>query len=173
MADLTDLFDLEETFLAACEAALDTIPDSAPEYGGSPARSFISAGPPAHDCCDQLTVHSGPIVDGRTKGPVPSAPMAKINHVVLVATVLRCVPVWDGQQPPTPGDQQAAAEQIEYDKWALWNHLFNRWRDGLLFSRCGDVVWVGIQPITPSGGCGGLTLTVRVSLDGYEEVIGS
>ena len=173
MAALTDLFDLELTFLSACEDALDTIPGSAPGFGGSPARSFVSPGPPALDCPDQLTVHTGPINDGRTSGPVPSAPKFKINHVTLVATVARCVPIWDGQNPPTPAAQQAAAEQIEYDKWAMWNHLFNRWQEGLLFSRCGDVVWVGIQPLTNSGGIGGFTLTVRVSLDGYEEVIGT
>jgi hypothetical protein len=120
-----------------------------------------------------LTVNTGQITDGRTTGPVPSASKAKINHVVLVVTVARCVPIWDGQTPPTPASQQEAAAQIDYDKWALWNHLYNRYREGLLFDRCGDVVWIGITTLPPQGGCGGSQLTVRVSLDGYEEVIGT
>jgi hypothetical protein len=172
--DATDLHELALEFLSACEDALDTIPNSAPGYGGSPARSFVSPGTPAIDCCDQLAVSVGPITQSAQDTRLPaSAKAAWINHVVLLATISRCVPVWDGQTPPTPAAQQDAAAQINYDKWALWNHLHFLVNEGLLFSRCGDVVWVGLTPLTPSGGCGGSLLTVRVSLDGYEEVLGT
>lgn len=174
MADPTDLHGLALELLTACEEALDTIPGSAPGYGGSPARSFVSPGTPVLDCCDQLTVHVGPLTDGRQDTAVPAAAKAAwVNHVVLLVTVARCVPIWDGDQPPAPAAQQDAAAQINYDKWALWNHLHNLVREGLLFSRCGDVIWVGLTPLTPSGGCGGSLLTVRVSLDGYSEVLGT
>jgi hypothetical protein len=71
--------------------------------------------------------------------------------------------------PPDPLDLDASADQINADGWALWNHLFNMVRADLLFTLCGEVFWDGLRSITPSGGCGGYVLQLRVELDGYEE----
>ena len=76
----------------------------------------------------------------------------------------------DGQ-PPDPTAQQESAEQINADGWALWNHLYNMVRADQLFMLCGEVFWDGLRSITPSGGCGGCNLFLRVELDGYEEVL--
>jgi hypothetical protein len=174
MADITDLPDLAETFLAACVSALDTIPTLASGYGGSPARAFISPGPAVLDCCEQLTVHIVAVGEGASAPAPPRTARARINKVTLVALAARCVPVPDSNgDPPSPDAQQAAGYQLALDKWALWNHLFNMVDQGFLFDTCGDVEWLGLTALTPQGGCGGSQLTVRVSLDGYQETIGS
>lgn len=165
-----DVHLLAVAFLAACVESLDTIPTLVSGYGGAPARAFVSPGQPSLDCCDQLAVHIGPISDGRTTGPTPSAPKFKINHVTLVATITRCIPGMEGTTFPTPSALTESAKQIDLDKWALWNHLFFMLDQGELFDRCGDVQFVSLNSLQPQGNCGGSTLTVRVSLDGYEEV---
>jgi hypothetical protein len=68
---------------------------------------------------------------------------------------------------------EAAAEQVNADAWALWNHIFNLIAAGQLFQLCGEVFWDGLNVLTPSGGCGGSVLSVRVRLDGYQETIGT
>jgi hypothetical protein len=168
-----DLHSLAVDFLDACVAALDTISDINPALGGSPLRAFVAPGPPAIDCCDQLTVHVAQIDEGSSAPPVPRASTARINLVTFVATITRCVPTIDDNGiPPTSDSQQEAAEQINADQWALWNHLYNRIHAGLLFDRCCDIVWGSLRSLTPSGACGGSSLTITVCFGGYEELIG-
>jgi hypothetical protein len=63
----------------------------------------------------------------------------------------------------------AASEQLNADGWALWNHLYNLWTAGLLFTVCDEVFWDFLRPIGPSGGCAGWVLGIHISLDGYNE----
>jgi hypothetical protein len=167
-----DLQLLLEEFLDACIASLDTIPLSAPGLGGAPARSFISPGQSADDCCPQLTVWAQAVSESPTSPGSfigKSARDSRINVVSLFARIIRCVDTGTDGSPPDPVDQQASSEQINADGWALWNHLFNMVRADLLFTLCGEVFWDGLRSITPSGGCGGWILALRVELDGYEE----
>ena len=167
-----DLHVLATDFLAACVEALDTIPTFAPGLGGSPERSFVASGQPTFDCCPQLTVHVGPLSEGVSAPPVPTSSAARVNRVGLVATVIRCIPGPDKSgNPPSAVEQQNAAEQIHADRWALWNHVWNMQRAGLIFQRCNDVIWDGLTPVIPQGGCGGSVLTLRIGYDGYEEVL--
>jgi hypothetical protein len=171
VANATDLQFLAEEYLAACVEALDTVPTFAPGLGGAPERSFVSPGLPAFDCCDQLTVHVAGVSDSSTSPAIPtgrSATSMKVNVVSLVATSTRCLPVGE---PPSALDLQASAEQLNADGWALWNHLYNMIRADLLFTLCGEVFWDGLRSINPQGGCGGWTLSLRVQLDGYEEIL--
>lgn len=169
-----DLHALAEEYLAAVVEALDLIPDYEPTLDGAPERSFVAPGSPAFDCCPQLTVHVSPLSEGSMAAPSPKASDFRINRVSLVATAIRCLPLADTNgNPPSAAEQHAAAEQINADKWAMWNHVWNLIRAGTLFERCNDVIWNGLSPITPQGGCGGSTLTVTVALDGYEETIGT
>lgn len=168
----TDLHDLARELLEAAEQALDTIPSYDPTLSGAPSRSFVAPGPVALDCCDQLAVHVGTITEGDSAPFQPAASIARINRATLVVTASRCVPVPDSRaNPPSTTEQEASAEQINADKWALWNHLYNLVRDGLLFSRCCDVIWDGLTALQPNGGCGGSSLQVTVCLDGYEEAL--
>ena len=164
-----DLQALCVELLDACVESLNTIPLFAPGLGGAPERSYISPGQSADDCCPQLTVWAqavgeSPRSPGTFRGK--SALDGQINLVSLVARVLRCVP---GEAPGDPEDLQAVAEQVNADGWALWNHLFNMVRADELFSVCGEVFWDGLRSVTPSGGCGGWQLFLRVELDGYPD----
>jgi hypothetical protein len=171
----TDLQELAEEFLAACVEALDTIPDYAPALEGAPTRYFVSPGTPALDCCPQLTVHVQTLTEGASAPFPPKASRARINRVEMIAQVARCVPIIDPETGALPSveDQQFAAEQVNADKWALWNHIYNMINAGLLFDKCCDVVWGPLRATVPSGGCGGATLTVVVCYDGYEEEFGT
>lgn len=167
----SDLFALAQEFLTACEDSLDTIPTLAPGLVGSPERAFVSPGQSADDCCPQLTVWPGPVVE-KPIGILPDQDCpARVNIVQLTARVLRCVPVTD--QPADVLDLEAAAEQIDADGWALWNHLYNLRCAGAFSTLCDSVTWVSLVPIVPSGGCGGWVLTAQVELDGYPETIAS
>jgi hypothetical protein len=168
-----DLHAAAAEFLAAVEAALDTIPEFAAGLGGAPQRSFVAPGSPAYDCCPQTTVHLGLHSEGATAPGTPKASTARINRVAFIATVIRCLPQPSDGTPADEEDMDAAAEQIHADRWALWNHVWNLIRDEQLFTRCQDVQWGGLAPVTPQGGCGGSILTVTAALDGYEEAFGT
>lgn len=166
-----DLYALAEELLEASIDALDTIPLIASGLGGSPARSFVSPGIPALDCCDQLAVH----VQGVSEIPVGSSQThkagARHNVVTLVVTITRCHSL--DVVPPPVATLQATAAQMDADGWALWNELWNQMRSGDLLTLCDEVFWDGLRALTPSGGCGGWVLTLRAAYEGYESAISS
>jgi hypothetical protein len=179
MADAGDLHALAVEFLAACEEALDTVPTDVPGLGGAPARSFVDFGTPVFDfasaatdaeSCDQLTVHVSVVSEGHRP---PKADIARINLVSFVATIARCcAPTVDSQGNSfSPAIKQA--EQVNADKWALWNYIWNKISEGMLFDKCGQIQWGGLAPLNPSGGCAGSVLSINVSLDGYQTVFGT
>jgi len=170
----TDLHSLCREFLDACVEALDTIPTYDATLVGAPDRAFVTPGASALDCCDQLTVFVSQITEGASAPQFPKASTARINRVSMIATISRCIPSPDNNGNPPPAlEQEAAAEQINADKWALWNHIYNLIRDELLFSRCCDVIWGPLSALQPSGGCGGSSLLITVCFDGYDEVQGT
>lgn len=172
----TDLNALCEELLAASVESLDTIPTFDNTLDGSPPRAFVSPGQPALECCDdgQLTVYAGS-VNALPTGEPRLDKTGRKNIVGLVVTIVRCIPSAgdDQMNPPTGAELALAAAQTNADAWALWNHLFNMWVSGDLFTFCGEVYWDGLRSITSSGNCGGWNLFIRVDLDGYEEVSSS
>lgn len=58
-----DLYDQCVELLQASVDALDTIHSLVPGLLGAPERAFVSAGTPALDCCNQLTVSAAPIAE--------------------------------------------------------------------------------------------------------------
>ena len=175
----TDLQDLAQSLLDAAVEALDTIPDYDATLEGAPDRQFISPGIPVDDC-DQIAVYTAPIIEG------PTAPLLmgagtrhrqdfRVNQVGLFVRVTRCclpqpAAVGAGIGPPA-ADLTAAAAQLNADIWALWNHVWNLARAGDVFTLCGEVFFDGLTAFPPSGQCGGCVLSLRVSLEGYEEVL--
>lgn len=136
------------------------------------AENFIADGLVVHNC-PQLTVHTTSLGEFYSAPIQPKASFARINRVNFMATLFRCLPGPTASgDPPTVADQEAAAEQISADGWALWNHIWNMVRAGVLFSGCEPLV-ESMTALTPSGECGGWILAVSVSLDGYEETIGT
>lgn len=175
--DPGDLHALAQELLEASVAALNTIPDTQAGLAGAPDRSFISAGEPVADCCPQLTVHVSSLAEATTQplglGAGRRASYSRLNHVALFVTIFRCVTSGTesktGYKPPLAAHLENDAVQINADGWALWNHLFNRIRAGLLFSTCREVFYEGGRQLIPSGLCGGWVFAFRVQLDGYEE----
>jgi len=170
-----DLFETANDLLLAAAEALDTVPDFlGTGFLGAPDRQFIAPGNPVHDCCEQLAVWVNPVGAG-SRSPGTLAPVMQITRPTLRVHATRCVPTGRlvGKQyvPPTPEVLSASAEQHLADGWALWNHIFNLIRAEQLFIKCSKIIWDGLRSITPQGGCGGYTLTLRVEKDGYDEVI--
>lgn len=165
-----DLYTLAQTFLSACVEALDTIPTFAPGLGGAPERNYVAPGLPALDCCPQLTVDVRSVSEDSRSPSGPGSGQrarygARKNQVLLVATVVRCYPT---EVPPDTTEMEAAAEQVNADGWALWNHVWNQVRSGDLFTLCDDSR-PELRQLTPSGACAGWTYSMRVEQEGYEE----
>jgi hypothetical protein len=119
-----------------------------------------------------LTVDVRSLGEFYSSAPPPKASDARIYAVLMVATLFRCVPTLsENGDPPTAAAQAAAARQVDADGWALFNHLYEMVRAGDLFWKCKPVVWEGFNALTPSGACGGWSVAVRVSLDGYFEPV--
>lgn len=174
----TDLYDLAALFLAEAVDALDTIPTYATSLDGAPDRAFVSPGRPALEGCDQLTVHTQNVLDAQTgQGGLNDGRrnvQAKRNHIRLLITIDRCVEDnRSGQQnltqPYLADDLDAAAQQVNADVWALWNHIYNGWRSGEFLTVCDELFFEGATALPEEGGRAGWVLTFRVNLDGYDE----
>lgn len=169
-----DLYTLCAELLAACEEAIAAAP------GGPIGRSFVAPGPPAWDCCPQLTVHAGGPAEGDTAPLDPPlqpghrhADAGAVNLVQMTATVIRCVPTVEalGVFPPAAA-MDAAAQQTLGDVWAIWNHLRSRYRARTIFTRPDgerrEVFFDPAAALNPAGGCAGWEIPVRVQMDGYQ-----
>jgi hypothetical protein len=173
-----DLHDLADEFLQACIDALDTIPLFEPDLLGAPDRTFIAPGLPVWDCCEQMAVYVTTVSDAATAptglATGRRASFGKVNHVRLNCTITRCIPTIDEQGRIPSSDQLTeTARQVDADGWALWNHVFNEWRAGNIFTLCTEVFFDGLIAANPLGGCGGWNFQLRVALDGYDEDLSS
>jgi hypothetical protein len=175
MAQPGDLHTAALELLNASIDALNTIPTFDPTLLGAPDRAFIDFGATAIDCCDQLAVNIGQILDmpldpgGLASGRKIAA---RPPHPYLLVSITRCFPVpSDNGTPPPPDEIEEASRQLNADGWTLWNHLYNLWTADQLFTLCDEVFWDALRPLGPSGGCAGWVLGIHISLDGYGEVI--
>ena len=163
---------------ALAEAVLDASEDILATTGNPPIeRAFVCIGPPALDCCNQLAVNVGNIGEAATVIPNVLQPglrheFSRVNLTALLITVTRCYAMPDDEGiPPSPAEQNADAAVLNADAWALWNGLY-RMRE-VLFSDCDIVIFDGIIPLPPSGGCAGYVMQVRFELEGYAPPVGS
>jgi hypothetical protein len=166
--------DLQNLAVAVKDAALVILDGN----GNEPiVREFVSHGPPALDCCNQLAVHVAQIGEAATQtGNVLQAGLrhnaARVNLTTLLTTVTRCHPVLeDDGNPPTAAELTAAAAMLNADAWSLWNGLYRAQDD--LFSACDLVFFDGIVPLPPQGGCAGYVMAIRFELQGYQWPVGS
>lgn len=173
MAGPQDLQTAMQLLLDTAEESLNTIPIFAPGLGGAPERSYINAGQPAYDCCDQLTVNAWIIREAPTAAGLDMGIKHRfdyrINHVGAQVSITRCLDTDSLTQPPPEADLQALARQTNADGWALWNHFWNEARAGLLVTICDEVFFDALTPVQPSGGCAGWVLNLRLQLAGYNE----
>lgn len=172
MAGAGDLYLLCREYLEAVSESLSLAP------GGPTAVGYVSPGPPAWDCCDQLTVHAGGPAEADTQPLGPPLQVGfrivdpgRVTLVALTATVLRCVPTITPQGTPPAAKLEAAAAVTLGDVWAIWNHLASRLRARTLFARPDgeprEFVFDPAIALNTSGGCAGWQVPVRVELDGY------
>lgn len=171
----SDLFDAARELLDACLAAVATTD------AGAIDTAYVSPGPPALDCCPQLTVHVGGALEADTS---PLSPPLQPGHrtpgtsvlplTQLTATVVRCVPGWDEEadQPPAPAALELAAQDTNADLWAIWNELRRAHRAGSLFTapagpNSREFYFDAAFPVNAQGACAGWSIPFRVSLGGY------
>lgn len=168
MAGPSDLHDLAVEWLNVCEDAVATT------SGGAIERAFVAPGPPAWDCCPQLTVHVGGPSEGDTAPLSPplqpghrTRQVAAVPLIALTATVIRCVP---SDELPPEVDLEAAAQAMNEDVWAIWAHTRSRVADGSLFSSPSGSREVNFESAlvqAPAGGCAGWSIPIRVAIGGY------
>ncbi len=179
MGAIGDLNTIADLVLQSCAEALDTVHADDASLLGAPSRQFVSPGAPVLDCCDQLTVHVQLINSGQTSpGGLAGGKSHRyglLNHVTMLVTSTRCIPdgfdLMGNYSAPDPAELDAAAEQLNADAWALWNHLYNLQSSGLLRSLCDEVFLDGVNALVPSGGCAGWLYQLRFALDGYTETL--
>lgn len=109
---VTDLYQLQSDFLAACETALASSP------GGPITRSYVSPGLPAMDCPPEMAVYLGGPMEANTLPLAPPLQLGrrsidddKVNLIRMVACIFRCTPV-----PSNTGKPPSAAEIEEVAK---------------------------------------------------------
>jgi hypothetical protein len=160
------------------EAVLDASAQILAETGNPEIeRQFVSHGPPALDCCNQLAVHVAQIGEAATQAGTVLQPglrheTGRVNLTTLMITVTRCHPVLeDDGQPPPPADLTEASAMLNADAWALWTQLY-RMKD-TLFAACDLVFFDGSVPLPPQGACAGWVMQIRFELPGYAWPSGS
>lgn len=159
------LYQLSDELLDACAVIL---------AADAPSRRFVSPGPPALDCCAQLTVHPGQMTKASSLDLGPLVQYTAVTGVSentwpLVVTLTRCTANPDASgNPPSAAALDAVALLVLTDGWQLWNGVQQLIRDGNLFDTLGCKS-TGIGPLTPlgeQGGCVGWTLSVPVVVPG-------
>lgn len=167
-----DAHEIAETIRDVVAAALDEIPSFDDTLLGAPERQLVTPGLPVDDCCEQLAVHIEPLsaLAGRDNRNVGWMLTAR-----YVITLGRCVPqptVSKGKTTlPPVEDLEASSRQINADGWALHNALHGAVLSGYLGDRCGKAAFGPVTPRDPSGGCGGWTAEVTLTVDGYETAL--
>lgn len=181
MADIGTPHTIALLLLSSAAEALDTVQAFDATLDGAQDRQFISPGLPVLDCCGQLAVYIPTLGQAGTSpsglGAGKRHNTGAINHVSYTIVSSRCIPSGLDQfgeySPPAPGVLTAAAKQLDYDGWVLYNHLFHLQASGLLLNLCDEVFFDGVFSLPPSGGCAGWIAQMRASVDGYAESFGT
>lgn len=161
---VTVLFDL-------AQSALDAIVNNWPaEAEPLPDVQFVSNGEIAMDSCESLAVfidrtfpHAGDV----TVEQLGTGQTAALRGATIGASLMRCVPTPTVDQQgnivavPTPEEQTESADLILRDAQALFNALWAEYASAI---GCKDFAFESWTPIGPTGGQGGGTLRVRLSL---------
>lgn len=111
-----------------------------------PDRRFVSSGRPAFDQCPQLTLH----LVGFTVGTPPQERPSRLDAPttsVWQLTRTWCIPVGDGESPPSKAEEVDAAQEVTLGAHQLWVATLRAVRD----HHCRPSV-EGAAPVDPSGG---------------------
>ncbi len=171
-ANVSAVYEIAEGFLAAALEGLEHT------QAGPPERAFVSYGEPALDCCNQLTVYTQRIgeVDVRTRTQFGAlSAQDQINRggaltVTLIVQITRCITSPDMKGGlityPPPSIQQAEAQIIDEDGWAVWLGISNSLKHGDLKNLCSGAIRLGGDKMVPQGGCAGWIFSYRYPIEG-------
>jgi hypothetical protein len=139
---------------------------------GAPDRVYVAPAPPAFDCCPMLSVVVASLQEDNTSPVVPSPVVARRTHFGNIIIVdyqiwaIRCAPVMDGDNLPTPAQIAASALEVQEDGWALWNGFRHAILNEEIFEHCLGAYFDGGLPIAEQGGCVGWLFSIRASIPG-------
>lgn len=126
-----------------------------------PNRQFVTAGQAVWDC-EEAYVTLVQVITGLPGGVTPGGGVIDNCPLpwtaVFEAAVIRCVPVMDGDTPPTPAALLASAEQQARDTYCLMTAAESRAAE-----RFGGV-GCSISYAVPSGGFGGPVARISVTV---------
>lgn len=164
---------------ARLNALAHVIKDAIVTYYGDntidlPERRAVLPGLPAADC-EMLGVHVLRVfpIDANTGTEVAATHDSEVAFYMRAATIVlylvRCLPPMQkvGQQrlkPPAVAAEEAVAAVILADPTHMWRALAAALDAGTL-PGCGSLAWESWESVTPQGGLGGGTLSLRVSLE--------
>ena len=179
-----DVWHFAADLLDAAVDALDLLPAEDTTLEGAPERAYVSPGLPALDCA-QVVVWVAQAFEAGTDLPGGPAELAqgvrartaRVNMVTYRLQIARCAPTPTASgsriRMPSVDGLEAASRQQAADLWVLWCGLHWAARDGLIGAECSSIVLPPAQPLDPSGGYVGWTLTVMAQQDGYRPAVTS
>lgn len=165
-SDVTSLSDYADAVLGVAVDSLATT------TAGAPDRAYVSPAQPTFDCCPMLTVVVTGLSEASTSPTTPAEIPARrtdFGSVILAGYAvwaLRCAPVIENGQLPSPSEIAAVALEVQEDGWALWNGLRHAHRRGDIFDGCLGVHFDGGVPINEQGGCVGWLFQIRAMIPG-------
>jgi hypothetical protein len=162
-----------ETFEALADAAQEVVDAATLILGGTaPARSFVSNGEPAYDCCPQLTVHLmsfGVMPTTGTSGSGQTGhPHAVIYQATYRLTIIRCTPQPQDDGTIAAGLLSAHARETYIDLYALFPQLRRMIQRKQLLDAdwCRGVSMNAATPVDDQGGCSGWRVDLIVEMGG-------
>lgn len=130
-----------------------------------PDRRYVTFGVPVWDC-EQFTVSASRTysieADAATEQLI-SGPMFMSRAIVLDFTIIRCVPVQQGVQAPSPDEMEKNASDVLTDAETLKDVLIDAQQQGRLAAQNG-LAFDNWTALDPAGGFGGGALRCRMSL---------
>lgn len=133
-----------------------------------PCRHYITHGSPSWDtCCDegQLTINVDRIYQTETFPTQTNKPSTCSRELAadVTVTLLRCYPanLKDDGSPPTPAEQQAAAESLNRDSLLLTKATICCLQQQ---GKNRPFIFQGARPLGPQGGCAGVEIKFTVAL---------
>lgn len=165
-SDVTTLSDYADAVLGVAIESLNMT------TAGAPDRAYVSPAQPTFDCCPMLTVVVTGLDEADTSPTFPAEAPARrtdFGNVILASYeiwAIRCAPVINGGELPSPSEIAASALEVQEDGWALWNGLREAIRANDLFDGCLGIHVDGGNPINEQGGCVGWVFRLRASIPG-------
>lgn len=150
---------------AALDAVVGGWPQDPADAVPLPDRRYVCVGAPAWDCA-QFTVsvsRTYAIEADPAAEQLVSGPLFNFRAIVLDFQIVRCVPVQNGTEPPTPDQLEQSASDILVDAETIKEVLQDAQQTGRLAVQNG-MAFDNWSASDPQGGFGGGMQRVRLSL---------